>query len=171
MQTLEIISVNLWNIIISLCNLLVLYFILKKFLYKPVRKVLAARQDEIDAQYMAADVAEKRANAHQKLWEEKMESVNEEAADIIKTATADAKLRSNNILSDAREKADRIIKQAEVEAEIEKRNAESEIKKELAGVSCAIAEKLLNREIQEEDHHDLIDAFIEGIGDSDEEHE
>jgi len=43
MPTLDVISVNIWSILISLCNLLILFFIIKKFLYKPVRKMLAER--------------------------------------------------------------------------------------------------------------------------------
>ena len=44
MQTLEIISVNLWQILISLANLLLIYIILKKLLWKPVKKVMDQRQ-------------------------------------------------------------------------------------------------------------------------------
>jgi len=149
-----------------------LYLILfKKFLYEPVKKVMQKRQDEIDAKYMTADVAEMRANAHKKQWEEKMENAENEAAEIIKSATNDAKRRGDTIIADAQYKADRIIKSAETEAELEKKKVESDIKKELAGVSAVLAEKLLEREIQAEDHRSMIDAFIKGIGDNDEEHE
>lgn len=169
MQTLDIITVNLWNIIISLCNLLILYLLFKKFLYAPVRKIMAARQDEIDARYMAADTAEMRANAHQQQWETKIEGAEAEAAGIIKQATDDAKAKSDNIITDAKVKAERIIKQAEVEADIEKRNVETGIKQELADVSAALAEKLLNREIDEADHRTLIDDFIREIGEDNDE--
>ena len=57
MQTLEIISVNLWQILISLANLTILFLLVKKFLYKPVKKVLAQRQSEIDSHYDAAKQA------------------------------------------------------------------------------------------------------------------
>jgi len=49
MQTLEVISVNLWQILISLLNLLILFLLFKKFLFKPVNNMLAKRQSEIDA--------------------------------------------------------------------------------------------------------------------------
>ena len=57
MQTLEVISVNIWQIIISLANLVILTLILKKFLYSPVRKMLAQRRAVIDTQYADADTA------------------------------------------------------------------------------------------------------------------
>ena len=40
MQSLEVISVNIWHILISLCNLLILFLIVKRFLFKPVKKAL-----------------------------------------------------------------------------------------------------------------------------------
>ena len=48
-QTLDVISVNLWQIIISLCNLLIMFWILKKFLFRPVQNIIAQRQKEAKA--------------------------------------------------------------------------------------------------------------------------
>ena len=47
-QSLDVISFNLWQVIISLANLLILFLILKKFLYKPVKNIMAKRQSELD---------------------------------------------------------------------------------------------------------------------------
>lgn len=47
-EYLQVVSVNIWQILISLANLLLLFLILKKFLYKPVKKVLDARKAAID---------------------------------------------------------------------------------------------------------------------------
>ena len=55
MQTLEVISVNLWQILISLLNLLILFLLFKKFLFKPVNNMLAKRQSEIDEKYEAME--------------------------------------------------------------------------------------------------------------------
>ena len=61
MQSLDIISVNLWQILISLANLTILFLLLKKFLYKPVTKMLEQRQAEIDSSYNDAENAKKDA--------------------------------------------------------------------------------------------------------------
>ena len=76
MQTLGIISVNLWSILISLCNLLLLFLILKKFLYKPVKNLLAAREAQVQAQYDAAAKAEADAEAARAEWEEKRQNAD-----------------------------------------------------------------------------------------------
>lgn len=72
MPSLDVISINLWQILISLCNLLILFLILKKFLYKPVRRVMQERQSALQRQYSDANEARRMAEANQKAWEEKM---------------------------------------------------------------------------------------------------
>ena len=63
MQTLEVISINLWLVLISLANLAILYMLVKKFLYKPVKRTIANRQAAIEEQYRAAAEAEAAAAA------------------------------------------------------------------------------------------------------------
>lgn len=165
MQALDVISVNLWSILISLINLVLLFLIVKKFLFKPVKKLFETRQAELDHQYAAADAAEQRALANQAAWEEKLEGANAEADAILQDATETAKRRANQILEDANAKAEGITRRAEAEAELERKRAEEDIKREIVDVSAAIAEKMLSREVNTEDHRALIDSFIEQIGD------
>lgn len=167
MQSLEVISINLWQILISLANLVILFLIVKKFLFKPVKKVLAQRQDLMDAQYSAAQEAQAQALADKDAWEHKMQSAKAEADAIMKDAASKAQIRGDRIVSDAREKADGIIRQAQTAAELERKKAEDGIKKEIVDVSAALTEKMLGREINAQDHRDMIDSFIEGLGEDD----
>ena len=70
MQSLDVISVNIWQILISLANLLILFLMFKKFLFKPVNNMLEKRQSEIDAQYEAAEEAKRSAQEDKLLWDE-----------------------------------------------------------------------------------------------------
>lgn len=166
MQSLDIISVNLWHILISLCNLVLLFLILKKFLFAPVKKAIAKREDAIAAQYSAADEAKRTAEADRAAWEEKLRGADAEAASIVHEATVTADRRSENILSDARDQADGILRQAKADAELEQRKAQAGIRQELAGLSSALTGRLLNREINPKDHQELIDEFLDEIGDA-----
>ena len=67
MQSLDVISINIWNVLISLGNLGLLYWLMKKFLYAPVRNMIAKREAEIESRYDAAAEAEKSANADREL--------------------------------------------------------------------------------------------------------
>lgn len=167
MPSLEIISVNLWQILISLANLLILLFILKKFLYAPVKGVLAQRQADIDRDYDEAARAKQDALDDKEHWQSKMLQADDKAQKIISTATANAQNRSEKIVSDAKSKAEGILRQAELDASLEIKKAEDTIKNQIAEVSASIAQKMLEREINASDHTDLIDSFISDIGDDD----
>jgi F-type H+-transporting ATPase subunit b len=165
MQSLDVISVNFWQIIISLANLTILFLILKKLLFKPVKNVLDARQKTLDSKYEEADKSAAEAEENKKAWEEKLRNAEEEADAIIRTASEDAKNHSDRIVADARNMADSIVRQAKNAAELERRGAEEGIKIEIINVSAALTEKILGREINMQDHHAMIDSFISGIGD------
>lgn len=163
-QTLDVISVNLWQILISLINLFLLFLIVKKFLFKPVKKVLSARQAQLDDQYAKAKKAENEAEANRIAWKDKKTQLDHEANAILQSATERAAYREEQIVSEARERADSLIRQAEAEASLERKKAEADIKREIVEVSGALTEKMLEREINPQDHRQLIDSFIEEIG-------
>ena len=163
MQPLEVISVNIWQIVISLCNLLILFFFLKKFLYKPVRKTIADRQAAVDDVYRRADEALEQANRSKEAYETKLSTADAQCDELIRTAQQNARQRSGAIISEAEERASGMIRRAENEIELERGKATAGMKKEIAELAVQLAEKLLEREINENDHANLIDSFIDGI--------
>lgn len=165
MQNLDIISVNLWQILISLANLVILFLILKKFLYKPVTKMLEARRAEIDGQYADAENAKNSAEAKDAELTERLAGAKAEAEGIVKEAADIAKARGDKIVEEARATADGIIRQAEEDAELERKRVGETIKEQIVDVSTALAEKMLEREVNADDHKALIDDFISKIGD------
>ncbi len=171
MQTLDVISINFWQILISFANLAIMFLIFKKFLFQPVKKVFAARKAAVDADYEAAAQAKEAADRDRQAWDDRMKSAKDEADAIMLNATEKAQLRGDRIVADAREKADGIIRQAENEAALEYKKAEAGIKREIVDVSAILTEKMLGREINAQDHRAMIDSFIEGLDGSDDREE
>ncbi len=164
-QSLDVISINLWQTLVSLINLVILFLLVKKFLYKPVQKMLSKRQDTIDGEYDAAKQAKEQALNDKAAYEEKLKNAKYEADEVIKSAVDTANERQQEILAEAKDKAQGIIRQAQNDAELEIKKAESTIKREIVDVSTLLTEKLLEREINSDDHKGLIDSFIEEMGD------
>ena len=152
--------------LVSLANLLILFWGVKKFLYKPVKKMLKARQATIEVHYSDAENAKNKALSDKKIYEEKLSGAKSEAENIIKSAVNLAKMRENEILEKAKSDAAIIVRQAKEDAESEIRKAEESIKYEIVDVSAILTSKILEREINSDDHKQIIDAFIEEIGDS-----
>lgn len=165
---LDVISVNIWQILISLANLFLLFLIVKKFLYQPAKNILAKRQEELEVRYKAAEEAEAQAKAHQAKWEETVEGAQDRADEIILKATEQAKRRGEAIVTEAKTEAAGMIRQAEQVILQEQQKARDDVKREIVEVSGMLSEKMLEREIKLDDHRALIDAFIDEIGDKDE---
>lgn len=164
MQASEIISVNIWQIVVSLLNLFLLFLIVKKFLFKPVKRVLDSRQQKIDSQYAEAEAALDSAKRSEAELNEKLSAAHKTADEIVKEATELGERRKEKLVSDAHAEADTIIRQARNDAELEKKKAEEDIKTQIVDVSSALTEKLIEREITVEDHRRLIDSFISDMG-------
>ena len=164
MQSLEIVSVNIWQILISLANLTILYLGLKKFLYKPVKEGLEGRKAAIAKYYAEAEESRNSANAARDEYAAKLATAHGKADEIIHDATVIANRRGDKIVAEAREKAEEIVRQGELEATMEKKKAMASIRRDITDVSAAMTEQLLKREMKEGDHRNMIDEFLKGVG-------
>lgn len=161
----EFISVTPWTIVFSICNLLILCLLIKKFLFKPVMAVLEARQKEIDDIYGAADKDRGDAQTLKEEYTRKMSGAREEADGIVRTAVDSARRKSDRIIDEANAQAAHMKQKAASEIEQEKRKAFAELQGELSGMAVDIAAKMVEREIDEKDHQALVDEFIRNVGD------
>ena len=166
MPTLGILSINIWTILISLANLLIIFLILKKLLWKPVQKVMEERKAMVDKQFADAAEAEAKANEDKALWEEKLATADEEAHERIQRADETARRHGERVVAEAKEKAQGIIRQAEAEAQLERQKATASIRDEIADVSAELAQKMLEREITADDHRAMIASFLDEVGDA-----
>lgn len=164
MQSLEIVSVNIWQILISLANLTILYLLLKKFLYKPVKVVIETRKASIEKAYADAAEAEAKAAADRDEYAAKLATAHATADEIIHDATTVANRRGEKIVAEAHQKAEEIVRQGELEASMEKKKAMESIRRDITDVSAAMTEQLLKREMNEGDHRNMIDEFLKGVG-------
>ena len=100
MQSLDIISVNIWNILWSLVNLLILFLILKRFLFKPVTKVMNERQAQVTAIYADAENDRQAAADMKQEYETRMATAREEADGLVRNAVQTAQRKSDAILAE-----------------------------------------------------------------------
>ena len=96
-QSLDIISVNLWQILISLANLLIITFVLKRFLFKRVQAVLTARQEQVSKIYGEAEENRNAAVSMKQEYEARLASAREEADGLVRTAVVTAQRKGDQI--------------------------------------------------------------------------
>ena len=140
MQVQELVGIVPWNFIATICNLFIQVYLIKRFLFKPINEMLDKRKAKADAEIQDAVKAKEEAQAMKAEYEKNMQEAKNKANDIVMTAQKTAAQ--------------------------EKRKAVNEIKGEIGGMAVEIAGKVIEREINEEDHAKLIDEFIENVGEA-----
>ena len=163
MGNLDLISVNIPHIIITIINLLILFLLIKKYLFKPVQRILDARKAEVDKIYADAAEAKQAADKDKKLYSEKMENADAQADALLRSAAQKAQAHSELVLAEASDKVSAMIKKAEADIAQERKKAVNDIKDEISDLSVSIAGKVIGREISADDHRALIDGFIEEL--------
>lgn len=161
---LNFLSIDTATIIGTLLNTLILFLVLKKFLFGRVNKILEDRQKYVEDAYSAADEAKENAAALEADYNEKLKAAKEESAEIIRNATQKAQQRSDEIVFAAKGEAASLMTKANAEIEREKKRAVNQIKDDISDIAIAVASKVVEKEITSADNDKLIEDFIENVG-------
>lgn len=153
-------DINPLDIAIHIVNILVLFLILRTLLYKPVVKFMAARTERVRSELVSSAKERASASEMKAQYEQKLASADdrahEQAIEIVQKANAEAAV----IIDNANARAQEIICEAQDEARAQKEEAIKELQQEISGISIDIAEKILAREISEEDNRAIAESFF-----------
>lgn len=160
-EYLSFLSIDKWTIIFNLINTLILYKIIKKFLFGPVNKIINERKSEIKKDYDEANKSLEEATYLKKNYENKINQSHQEALEIIDKAKIRATEKYNEIINEARDKAGNLIIKANKQIELESKKAINNIKDEVADIAILMASEVLKKEINQDDHKKIIDKFFD----------
>ena len=161
----EFLNINFFTSLFTLVNTVVLFLVLKKFLFKPVMKMITERQQEIDDMYTKAGQAKEQAALLRSEYEQKLEQAQQEAERTVKEAVARGQNREEEILRKANAEASAILDKAAADIALEKKKAINDAKDEISVIALAIAGKVVGKQLQESDQSQLVDQFIDELGD------
>lgn len=155
-----------WTLIWNVINFLVLMWLLKRYLYGPVREILDARQERIETELSEAERQKEEAEEFKRKYRDELRQARSKAQEIIEEAEARGKKKAREITSQAREEA-KIMKENRLkEIERAKRDAADELRRQAADLSLRAAGKLLEEKLDDEKHRQLVEIFIENLDES-----
>ena len=160
------VGIDPWTALFTFCNMMITFAVLKKFLFKPVKKMIDDRQAEIVTMYADADAAKQKAAELEQEYQQHLQSIRDERDTLLREATARAQKREEEIVGEARAEAAALRAAAEADIAQERKKAVNDLKNEIGGIAVDIAGKVVEREINETDHKALIDEFIRNVGDA-----
>ena len=162
----SLVTVNPVTLIAQICNLLIQLLIVKIFFLDKIKAILDQRREAADKQITEAETAKSEALAIKQTYEQNMLEAKAKADDLLMTAQRTANSRSEEIISQAQQQAAQIKSKAAADIELEKKKALNEAKNEISDLAMAIAGKVVARELNAGDQADMIDRFIDELGDN-----
>ena len=159
------IGINFWTALFVLLNFLVLFFVAKKFLFKPVKEMIDSRQKEIDSLYTEAENAKANAEAMEADYKTRLATAQETGDTLVKEAMARGKNREEEIIRQANLEADAIREKASADIAREKKKALNDAKDEISAIALEIAGKVVGETLDADRQQKLVDSFLEELGD------
>ena len=152
------------NLLYTVVNVLILFLLLRKFLYKPVMGIIAQRQKQVDDALNAAETSKKEAAAAMNAAQDKLRNGDPEAAARRETYEQQAETAKQQLLAEAQKQADAIVAEGKAAAEAERQHKLREADAQTTALARAMCEKLLSRNLTEQDDSRLLDDLLEKAG-------
>lgn len=153
-----------WDIIWTFVNILVLFVLLKLFLFKPVNAMIEKRRKLIDGQLSDAAQKQKEAEAEKQAYADRLKEAHAEAAEILKKAKAEAEAQYCMILERAERDAQKKTAEAEKKIALEHEQMLKNAKSEIAAVAVMAAQKLAVKHADAEADSALLELLIQEAG-------
>ena len=146
--------------IFTVINIIVLYIILKKLLFKPVAKHMQDRSNKIQEALDLAEEAKKKVDEMKEEYDAKLRLAKEEGDKIIEDYKKRADKEYEKAIEDAKNEAQLMIQKTKQELEVEKMQLVSEVKKQMSDLVLAASSKVLKENLDNEKNRKLISDFI-----------
>lgn len=149
-----------WNFLFMLINLVVFYLLMRKFLFKPILKVMDKRKEMIDNQFSDAEEANNQALKLKEEYEGKIENINAESEQLISDAKKSARAEYDRIIDRAEADAENIKAVAKKQSEEACENELRKAKENIASLAIEAAEKVLGKSVSAETDSNIFDEFL-----------
>ena len=152
------------SLIVQGINFVILLFILQRLLYRPFLAKMAERTQAIQKSLDEAHAARAQATRQQEENEARLRAGHAEAAAIRAQALKEAAEEQRRLVVAARAESQRLVESAKAQMDADVRRAREELRREVADIATAVAEKLVRRSLRDEDHRRIVAEAISKVG-------
>lgn len=160
---LEALHLNFKVMFTQLVGFILLFWLLKKFLFGPVGDMIRKRTEEIKGEYENNEKGRKEVEDLKNEYQKKILDLKEEGKKIIAEGKANAEKEREEIIARANVEAEEIIKAAFEKIKDEKEKVSVQLKSKLADISIEAASMVLSKSISKEDHRELFNNYLAKI--------
>lgn len=155
-----------WNIIWTFVDLIILYILLKKFLFARVQNVLDQRRELIQGQMEHAKAQEELANQNFLQSKETVENATKEAREQAQRILEAASKKEKEQLQASEEEANRILISSRKQAEQERKKMLADAQDEMVTIAMLAARKAVGNNINEEKEKAMFEDLLKKVGEA-----
>ena len=149
-----------WSIFEAVANVIILFVLLRIFLFKPINKMKADRTRTIQDNLDSAEKAKAEAEELRQQYEESISEAKEKANQIIMKAHEDAESERSAIIRKSQEEAEKIVADADKTIENERKRVLRQAQSEIADLAIEAASKIIGENVDDEKNRKLVDKFL-----------
>lgn len=153
-----------WNIFFNIINVIVLYILMKRFLFKPVTEMMEKRKNAIETSCADAENNNKEALKLKQEYQEALKTADVQALDIIKEAMKRALEEHDIQIKETKEEAAKLLEDATKSIELEQKLSLQNIKAEVAGIAMLAATKVIQKNMDDNTNNQIINDFLAEAG-------
>lgn len=157
-------DIGKWQMLLThAVGFLIALWILKKFAWKPIMKILEERRQKIQADFDEAAADRKKAEGILSDYEAKMREVEAESRAKIQEAVKEGQQVASEIKDEARDEAKGLIEKAKSELDRDVQKARAQLKEDMVAMTLGATEKLIVEKLDDKKHRQLISNFIDEV--------
>lgn len=156
-------GLNLGYLLVQMFSFLVMFVVLRAWVYGPVLELLAARREKISKSLEDARKAEELREHTEAESSKILAAARAERATIVADATYQAEKRAADIIRGAEKEREELLTAANLEAESKVQGALEELRPQIAAIAIAAAGRIVQGALDDARQHALIDSFFSGV--------
>lgn len=153
------------SIVFAMVSFAILYWLLNKYAFGPLFSIMEKRRERVLGEMESAEKSRQEAEKYLEEQKQAIQEARQEALQIIEQAKKSASRQAEETLMQANAEAERLKAEALQEIEVQKNNAVAELRSQVSAMSVLIASKIVEKQIEEQDHKQLIDQYLQEVGD------
>lgn len=157
-----------WNILWIIINLIILFVLMRLFLFKPIQKTIDKRNELIQNQFKEAEETTAQANILKSEYEKKLEDAKLESKEIIDEAKGKAQKEYKSIVDRADADVKKLKEDAQKQIASDAENAKRAAREDIARLAMEAAEKVIGSKVSSETDSDIFDQFLKESSDNNE---
>jgi F-type H+-transporting ATPase subunit b len=156
---------SLATFLVTIVNITVLFFVLRAVLFKPVTQFMQERTKKVQDSLDQAEKERAKAKGLLKQYEDQLQRLEEDAAEIIRVAKETAREEADRIVAEGKAQARRLLEKGRRQLEAEQRSAMTVFRSNAAALVLGASGKLIRRELNSDDNHAQAELLLRELAD------